>query len=60
MDKNTIIDINEYIKRKRIDKIRNKNSYTKREKYVLEEEERRKTFNLFMKVLATMEKESYK
>ncbi|AOY75443.1 hypothetical protein [Clostridium formicaceticum] len=60
MNKNMIIDINEYIKRKKLDKIKNKNSYAKRDRYILEEEERRKTFNLFMKVLASMEKESYK
>lgn len=54
---NKIIDINEY-----------RNIKTKREEYnkdrvislMFEEEERKKTLNLFIKVLETMEKESYK
>ncbi|MCC5908990.1 MAG: hypothetical protein JJT76_00955 [Clostridiaceae bacterium] len=53
-----IIDINEYIERKKINKDYRYLHYKSRKKYS-EDEERKKTFNLFMKVLATMEKESY-
>ncbi len=55
LNKSKIIDINEY----KMKKLRNKTyKNTKEEKDT--EEERKKTLNLFMRVLATMKKESYK
>ncbi|WP_143011301.1 hypothetical protein [Natronincola ferrireducens] len=60
MAANKIIDINEYIAKKSTDKAKNNSLYKKIRTDYVEEEERQKTLNLFMRVLATMEKESYK
>lgn len=57
LDKNNVINLNDYrdmkIKEKQnnIDKINNLKK--------VDEDDRRNTFNLFMRVLATMRKESY-
>ncbi|WP_170834869.1 hypothetical protein [Natronincola peptidivorans] len=58
MNKNRIIYIDEYMKTAKAGKTRKIGGHKKKPK-PLEEEERQKTFNLFMKVLATMQKESY-
>lgn len=57
MNSNNIIDINEYKERKlrQKEELSNKKNYTQK----TDEDERKNTFNLFMRVLATMRKESY-
>lgn len=61
LDKNAskVIEIKEYLEGRKEIKRQGVAPYKNRHKYV-EDEERRRTLNLFMKVLATMERESYK
>lgn len=61
MDKNIgkVIDIKEYLEGKKEKKEQGLSPYKAKYNF-LQDEERIKTFNLFMKVLATMKKESYK
>ncbi len=57
---NKIIDINEYKKRMKSDK---KDSRRRAFDYIhadIDEEERKKTLHLFIKVIETMKNESYK
>ncbi|SNT00480.1 hypothetical protein SAMN05446037_10334 [Anaerovirgula multivorans] len=58
MSRSKIINLNEYIEKKKKVKTENQRSYKNKTRFT-EEEERLKTLNLFMRVLATMEKESY-
>ncbi len=58
MAKNNIINLDEHIKRRQEEK-RIKECYCKNKCAYGEEVERLKTLNLFMKVLATMKKESF-
>ncbi|GAB6085961.1 hypothetical protein [Alkaliphilus crotonatoxidans] len=56
MNKGKVISINEYKELK----LKKKSYRSKRREVKDTEEERRETLNLFMKVLETMRKESYK
>ncbi len=58
MDKRKIISLSEYREKKEKTKT-NDNCFCKMRDNFAEDEERLKTLNLFMKVLATMKKESY-
>lgn len=58
LSRNKVINLKEYIENKKMTKEKNKYSYINKTRFI-EEEERLKTLNLFMKVLATMKKESY-
>lgn len=58
LSRSKIINLNEYIEKKKKIKTEIQRSYKNKTRFT-EEEERLKTLNLFMRVLATMEKESY-
>lgn len=58
MSKGKIVNLDEYIEKKKTAKLKRK-SFDENNIKFKEEEDRLKTLNLFMKVLATMEKESY-
>lgn len=59
LSKGKVISLKEYIDKKKTAKTQIQTLYKNKTRFT-EEEERLKTLNLFMRVLATMEKESYK
>ncbi len=56
MDKNKVINLNEYRQKKSNEKQNKLNTVDNHKK---EDDDRRNTFNLFMRVLATIRQESY-